>query len=204
MNTLSSLLNWIGETIGANPTTLATASKTIVGSINEVKANTVPTSSLTETGEANKVPKITSESLLKAQKLSIDNSEVKDFVITQGQKQVTAEGAGYWRWREWKSGKVEMWYAGSITLNNTASATGGVYRYVRRITFPNDYALNKCACIVDGTYSGGWLNCGGTFNSSSQHIEPYTVIEIMAYRIGSLPEANQPNVNIYVCGEKSA
>ena len=35
MNTLSSLLNWIGNTIGANPNTLATSSKTIVGSINE-------------------------------------------------------------------------------------------------------------------------------------------------------------------------
>jgi hypothetical protein len=204
MNTLSSLLNWIGQTIGANPNTLATASKTIVGAINEVKANAVPASSLTETGEANKVPKITSENLLKVQKLSIDNSEVKDFVITQGQKQVTSEGTGYWRWREWKSGKVEMWYAGTITLNTTASASGGVNRYVRRITFPNNYALSKCTCIVDGTYSGGWLNCGGTFNSSSQHIEPYTVIEIMAYKINSLPEANQPNVNIYICGEKSA
>ncbi len=36
MNTLSSLLNWIGNTIGANPNTLATTSKKIVGAINEV------------------------------------------------------------------------------------------------------------------------------------------------------------------------
>lgn len=36
MNTLSSLLNWIGTTIGANPNTLSTTSKTIVGAINEV------------------------------------------------------------------------------------------------------------------------------------------------------------------------
>ena len=39
MNTLSSLLNWIGTTIGANPSTLTTTSKTIVGSINEVAAS---------------------------------------------------------------------------------------------------------------------------------------------------------------------
>lgn len=38
MNTLSSLLNWIGTTIGANPNTLSTTSKTIVGAINEVDA----------------------------------------------------------------------------------------------------------------------------------------------------------------------
>ena len=36
MNTLSSLLNWIGNTIGANPNTLTTTSKKIVGAINEV------------------------------------------------------------------------------------------------------------------------------------------------------------------------
>lgn len=43
MNTLSSLLNWIGNTIGANPNTLTTASKKIIGAINEVdsKVDTV-------------------------------------------------------------------------------------------------------------------------------------------------------------------
>ena len=35
MNTLSSLLNWIGNTIGANPSTLPTTSKTLVGAITE-------------------------------------------------------------------------------------------------------------------------------------------------------------------------
>ena len=35
MNTLSSLLNWIGETIGADPSTLPTTSKTLVGSLAE-------------------------------------------------------------------------------------------------------------------------------------------------------------------------
>lgn len=35
MNIISSLLNWIGNTIGANPNTLTTTSKTLVGAINE-------------------------------------------------------------------------------------------------------------------------------------------------------------------------
>lgn len=35
MNTLSSLLNWIGNTIGANPNTLPTTSKTLVGALTE-------------------------------------------------------------------------------------------------------------------------------------------------------------------------
>lgn len=37
MNTLSSLLNWLGNTIGANPSTLKTTSKTLVGAINEIE-----------------------------------------------------------------------------------------------------------------------------------------------------------------------
>lgn len=37
MNVLSSLLYWIGNTIGYNPNTLKTNDKTIVGAINEVK-----------------------------------------------------------------------------------------------------------------------------------------------------------------------
>lgn len=35
MNTLSSLLNFIGNTIGSNPQTLPTTSKTLVGAITE-------------------------------------------------------------------------------------------------------------------------------------------------------------------------
>ena len=38
MNTLSSLLKWIGNTIGANPNTLTTSAKTLVGAINEVRS----------------------------------------------------------------------------------------------------------------------------------------------------------------------
>lgn len=45
MNTLSSLLNWIGTTIGANPNTLTTTSKTLVGAINEVMSNLYPVGS---------------------------------------------------------------------------------------------------------------------------------------------------------------
>jgi hypothetical protein len=37
MNIISSLLKWIGDTIGANPSTLATTSKTLVGAINELE-----------------------------------------------------------------------------------------------------------------------------------------------------------------------
>ena len=39
MNTLSSLLKFIGDTIGAAPSTLTTTSKTLVGAINEIDSN---------------------------------------------------------------------------------------------------------------------------------------------------------------------
>lgn len=42
MNTISSLLKFLGNTLGANPkTTLTTTSKTLVGAINEVRNRTV-------------------------------------------------------------------------------------------------------------------------------------------------------------------
>ena len=147
-----------------------------------------------------------------AQALGISNSSYSgsaspsketDFVIAESSQAVTDIGTGTWRWREWDSGKVEIWYQGTVTLN-TRSSTSGLYRNVRRITFPNGYALYKCMCIVNGTVGGGWLNCGGLFNSSQVHQEPYTIAEVMAYQINTYPADNQTNVNLYACGEKKS
>lgn len=41
MNTLSSLLNWLGNLIGASPSTLVTNDKTVVGAINETYTTAV-------------------------------------------------------------------------------------------------------------------------------------------------------------------
>ena len=60
MNTLSSILNFLGVTLGANPNTLTTTNKTIIGAINEVDAaidsrvhisTSVPTSGDGENGD---------------------------------------------------------------------------------------------------------------------------------------------------------
>ena len=140
--------------------------------------------------------------------ISITKSQISDFpidyIISESQSAETTIGSGYWRWREWNSGKVEIWYSGSITLNTTAANAGGLYRYLRRVTFPNSYALYKCTGIVNGASSGGWLANGGLFNSSDVHSEPYTKIEVMAYRISSQPVQDQGTVNIYICGEKTS
>lgn len=127
-----------------------------------------------------------------------------DYVVSEDEQAVSyGNQSGYWRWREWHSGKVEAWYSGGMTLNQTASNAGGLYRYLRRVSIPNNYALYNCMCIVNGTAGGGWLNCGGLFDSSDVHAEPYTRLEVMAYQINARPSAEQTNVNIYVCGEKS-
>lgn len=46
MNTISSLLNWIGNTIGADPDTLSTTDKTLVGAINETISGSKPIGSI--------------------------------------------------------------------------------------------------------------------------------------------------------------
>lgn len=124
-----------------------------------------------------------------------------DYVIDQGTIQETSVGTGFWRWREWDSGKVEIWYHGSITLNSRSSSSG-VYRNLRRINFPKGYALYKCSCVISGTTSGSWVNCGGLFSSGSEGL--YTTVEVMAYQINTYPADNQTNVNIYICGEKNS
>ena len=129
----------------------------------------------------------------------VNGVDIVDFVITQNET-TTTDGDGYWRWREWKSGKVEIWYHGTLTLA-TSTQTQGVYRTAKKFDFPNSYSLYKCTGIVNGADSGGWYNCGGLFNSSNVASEPYSKIEVMAYRISSALPTSASNVNIYICGE---
>jgi hypothetical protein len=128
-------------------------------------------------------------------------SDVADYVVSQSSS-TTSYGNGYWRWREWNSGKVEIWYHGTMTLNSTTSTSNGVHRREKWFNFPNSYSLNRCTVIVDGMTTGCWCGCGGVQNSSSQNAEPYRKFEIMAYGINSAPSLEQ-NVNVYICGEKA-
>lgn len=130
-------------------------------------------------------------------------SDMSDWVITQGSS-ATSYGDGYWRWREWYSGKVEIWYHGTFTLTTADSQTSGVYRESRWFNFPNNYSLYKCACLVNGMDAGSWFGCGGLQNSSSQVAEPYRKFQVMVYRISGQPPAATNNVNVYICGEKNA
>lgn len=169
MNTISSLLKFLGNTLGANPTTtLTTTSKTLVGALNEVAAKVA-----------------------------------EDYIVAESQAEETVNGSGWWRWREWNSGKVEIWYRGTLTLDTTPSATGGVTRKSGHFSFPNSYALHKCTCHIDGTNNGAWYMCGGILDSNETDNDPRSIFEVMGYRVSGTPDAS-PRISIYICGEKNA
>lgn len=141
--------------------------------------------------------------------LTLRGKPLTDWVVARGEAPATyGSGSGYWQWCEWASGKVELWYRGSMSVD-TSSSAGGLYRRMRRVNFPNKpgtntpYSLHNCMAVISGTSAGGWLNTGGTFNSSGQNYDPKTQVEVMAYRISSSPDALQGNVNIYVCGQQA-
>lgn len=59
MNTLSSMLKFLGETLGANPNTLTTTNKTLVAAINEVRSMVYPVGSYLWTSDAGFDPNVT-------------------------------------------------------------------------------------------------------------------------------------------------
>lgn len=58
MNTISSLLKFLGETLGANPNTLKTTDKTLVGSINNVWEIVYPVGAYYETSDTSFDPNV--------------------------------------------------------------------------------------------------------------------------------------------------
>lgn len=178
MNTLSSLLNWIGGFIGANPNTLTTGDKTIVGAINEVKANAITNASVTETGEANKLPKITAEQLLKVKKLEIDSNEVKDCVIAQ-------EVSGDWMYRKWSSGFLEQ--LGRVTVNANSGAVAA--------TFPQAFKDTAFRVFATGGYKSGQP----AYAESVQITSVSTANVYIRNAAGTTPTI-QTTVDIYAAG----
>lgn len=122
-----------------------------------------------------------------------------DFVTDIGSSTVTN---GVWQWREWNSGKVEMWFRGTISLGTSDSAASGVNRRSEYVELPNSYALYDISAQVSGFYSGEWYGVGGFRNASNGSTEPYTKVQVMAYRISTAPVTSAQNVNIYIHGHK--
>lgn len=87
MNTLSSLLEFIGDTIGAAPSTLTTTNKTLVGAINEVDAES-KTLVLTKTGVSSLSSCVFSDSRITANHVVV-NSELSNPSAQTGEWTVT-------------------------------------------------------------------------------------------------------------------
>lgn len=130
-------------------------------------------------------------------------SDVSDYVITQGSSTESTDGTGIWRWREWNSGKVEIWYSGSMTLASL-DQSGTFYRSMLWKDLPNNYALYRCTILISDFTSGGFSGCGGKRDSSdggTQISGATSKFQIMSYRLTSAVTTIYPN--IYICGQKT-
>ena len=108
-----------------------------------------------------------------------------------------------WSWREWNTGRVECWYRGTITLTQSDSASSGVNRKSTYFALPNNYALYNIMAQVSGFYSGEWYGAAGFHNANDGTTEPFTKVQVMAYRISAAPVNSAQNVNIYITGVKT-
>lgn len=133
------------------------------------------------------------------------NGGAADYVLSQGSSATSsADGAGEWQWQEWNSGKVEIWYSGSLKLKTTPSDTNGVKRREQWVAFPNSYTLTKCSINITGMQNGCWCGCGGIHkanDSVAAFNENVRKFSIMAYGITSAPAESQ-TVHIYIRGTK--
>ena len=134
---------------------------------------------------------------------ALATSSVNDYVIAQSSS-ATSYGDGYWRWREWNSGKVEIWYHGTLTLETITNPIAGVNRSHKWFNLPNSYSLYKCTTIATGMTNGNWVGIGGVRNSSGTvNSEPTRAIEVMAYSVSGAA-VTTPMVNLYICGQKTS
>lgn len=133
------------------------------------------------------------------------NGGAADYVLSQGSSSTSSDdGAGEWQWQEWNSGKVEIWYSGSLKLKTTPSDTNGVKRREQWVAFPNSYTLTKCSINITGMQNGCWCGCGGIHkanDSVAAFNENVRKFSIMAYGITSAPAESQ-TVHIYIRGTK--
>lgn len=126
-----------------------------------------------------------------------------DYIITQGSSEESTDGTGIWRWREWNSGKVEIWYSGSMTLASL-DQSGTFYRSMLWKDLPNNYALYRCTIIISDFTSAGFSGCGGKQNSSDGNTQisgATSKFQIMSYKITAAVTTIYPN--IYICGQKT-
>ena len=105
----------------------------------------------------------------------VGGSGSADFIVEQGT-------SGYWTYRKWASGLVEMWGSKSFTLNITTSWGNGFYysggsdsNYIL-LSYPSGMFIQTPTCFCQVSSSGAsvmvmptGLNSGGTSSTPAYH-----------------------------------
>ena len=73
--------------------------------------------------------------------LYVANSQMLDFVTVQ-------DTSGDWRYRQWKSGKIEAWYEGTVTAPATTTAAGNVYYKEWTLSIPQAIGFTSAPYMI--------------------------------------------------------
>lgn len=109
--------------------------------------------------------------------ISIEGSLLADFVIEDAYN-------GNWHYRKWFSGRLEAWNNLAQTKDSITysahSNSGGIYRWIGRVSLPTGLFTSVEYSIVNGTLSIGWWN-------GSQSIAALTTesVEIIFFTVSS-------------------
>ena len=164
MNTLSSLLNWIGETIGSNPNTLVTTSKKIVGAINEAvgaSPSTLVTTAKNLVGAINEAVganpntlTTTSKNLVGATNELKAFNDIKKITVTAASTTTGTLGTVVCR----RSGNV-VWVSVQVTSTGSVASGGTVFSGTLSSNLPRPYFY-----VISGGYYGEHAISGGLSN----------------------------------------
>ena len=188
MNTLSSLLNFLGNTLGANPSTLKTTSKTLVGGINGAWEIVYPVGSYYETSDASFDPNVSwggTWSLETAGKVHIGAGTGYTIGATGGAATVTLTGAesgiqahnvntgGNFSFYVTALGGREASTSIVYQGTNTTSSGSGSNRYTIK-----DNGNVKAASLLDCITHSGHAHSVTAKNATSAHnnMQPYIVV----------------------------
>lgn len=159
MNTLSSLLAFLGNTLGANPNTLTTTSKTIVGAINEVDADA---------------------STLMARAYIEDKGT---YTHTDGGAHVT------WEYRKWSDGTAECWgewgsasFAPNTTIGSFFGRVLGAYNFPPQLFIEPPHGFFNLHGWGNGYYFGQFRRP----TKDEFYLEVFNSVNASAEGIGSL------------------
>lgn len=109
-----------------------------------------------------------------------------DFVVEQG-------ASGNWTYRKWKSGLVEAWYSGSISV--TTSPIGNIHRAAGlTLAIPSGLFNNTPTFTLANARQkqASWFSCNATADSNIQ-------LGLQIFAASALSSTNVP-FSVYIVG----